>query len=528
MPFRLGTQITQRELLLPWGHVRTGSEREELFGPQFCVESDPGFEGSFLNWSLALRLAGWMLIALGAVQFLPLVLALVLGEPWLAFGLSAGFSIGVGTLGALLVRGKSVRIRPRDGFVIVSGAWVVAALFGSLPYWLGGHLGVVDALFESMAGFTTTGSTTMTDVESAPRSLLLWRSLTQWIGGMGIVVFTIALMPILGIGGMQLFKAEVPGPVTEKIRPRVAQTARALWLIYVGLTGAEWIALMLAGMSPFEGLCHALTTLSTGGFSTRNGSIGSFDSPSIEWIVMFFMLLAGMNFVLHYRVLTGRLAAVSRDAELRYFLSVVGLAILAILIAFWGGRAVDQTVPMFRQVAFTVISIVTTTGYATVDFEPWPPLAHAVILGLMALGAMAGSTSGGVKSLRAILALRAVRNVFQSAGHRNAVQPPVRYGGRPVAPEVITSVWAFLAIFFGLAALMSLAVAAAGYGLGTAASAGLTSLGNVGPGLGEIGPYDQFGHFPATLKIGFAFCMLAGRLELFTLLVLLSPGFWRR
>ena len=481
-----------------------------------------------MNWSLALRLAGWMLIALGTIQVLPLAVALALGEPRAAFAISLLVALLVGASMALGVRGRSVRIRPRDGFVIVSGAWIIAALFGAIPYWVGGHLGVVDALFESTAGFTTTGSTALADVESLPRSVLLWRSLTQWIGGMGIVVFTIALMPILGIGGMQLFKAEVPGPVTEKIRPRVAQTARALWLIYVGLTGAEWIALVAAGMSPFDGLCHALTTLSTGGFSTRNASIGSFGSPMIEWIVMFFMLLAGMNFVLHYRILTGRFATVGRDAELRYFLLVVVVAVAGISLSFWGASTVGISPPAIRQVAFTVISIVTTTGYATVDFEPWPPFAHAVLLGLMALGAMAGSTSGGVKSLRGLLALRAVRNVFEAAGHRNAVQPPVKYAGRPVPDEVISSVWSFLAIFFGLAGLMALFVAAGGYGLDTAVSAGLTSLGNVGPGLGEIGPYDQFGHFPPSMKIGFVFCMLAGRLELFTLLVLLSPAFWRR
>ena len=481
-----------------------------------------------MNWSLALRLAGWMLIALAAVQLFPLGLAVWLGEPAAAFAASALVALLAGVGMAVGVRGRSIRIRPRDGFVIVSGAWIIAALFGAIPYWVGGHLALVDSFFESTAGFTTTGSTALADVEALPRSILLWRSLTQWIGGMGIVVFTIALMPILGIGGMQLFKAEVPGPVTEKIRPRVAQTARALWLIYVGLTFAEWLALVVAGMSPFDGLCHALTTLSTGGFSTRNASIGSFNSPAIEWIVMVFMLLAGMNFVLHYRLLTGRFAAVGRDAELRYFLTVVVLAVVCILLAFWGASAAGISVPAVRQVAFTVVSIVTTTGYATVDFELWPPLAHAVLLGLMALGAMAGSTSGGVKSLRGLLALRAVRNVFEAAGHRNAVQPPVKYAGRAVPDEVISSVWSFLAIFFGLAGLMALWVAAGGYGLDTAVSAGLTSLGNVGPGLGEIGPYDQFGHFPSSMKLGFVFCMLAGRLELFTLLVLLSPAFWRR
>lgn len=481
-----------------------------------------------MNVLLAARLAGWLLIALAAAQILPLLAALLFGEPLGPFLGTAALGLVVGVPLALRMRPESVRIRPRDGFVIVSGAWVLAALFGAIPYLTTGALGPTDAFFESMAGFTTTGSTVMTDIEGASRSLLLWRSLTQWIGGMGIVVFTIALMPILGIGGMQLFKAEVPGPVTEKIRPRVAQTAQALWMIYVGLTGLEWLALILAGMSPFDALCHALTTLSTGGFSTKNSSIASFQSPLIEWIVIVFMMLAGMNFVLHYRLLTGRVREVGRDAELRYFLLVVGVAVGLILLAltFRGDLVPDS--PAVRDVAFTVVSIVTTTGYATADFESWPTVTHVLLLGLMALGAMAGSTSGGVKSLRALLALRAVRGSLEAAGHRNAVQPPVQYAGRPVPEEVITSIWVFLAVFFALAGAMATMVAAAGYDLDTAVSGGLTSIANVGPGLGAIGPYDHFAHFPAAVKFGFAFCMLAGRLELFTLLVLLTPAFWRR
>lgn len=481
-----------------------------------------------MNARLAIRLGGWLLIALGGFQILPLLAALTFGEalaPYLAAGL---ITIAAGVPAVWLSRPDNLRIRPRDGFLIVSGAWLLAAIAGAVPYLTTGSLGVIDALFESMSGFTTTGSTVLTEIEAAPRALLLWRSLTQWIGGMGIVVFTIALMPILGIGGMQLFKAEVPGPVTEKIRPRVAQTARALWMIYVGLTVLQWIALMLAGMSGFDALCHALTTLSTGGFSTRNASIGAYHSPAIEWIVIVFMMLAGMNFVLHYRLLTGRIREVGRDAEFRYFLGVVVVSVGLIWLAdvalgvFAGGP------PGFRDVMFTVVSIVTTTGYATADFEAWPSVSHLLLLGLMALGAMAGSTSGGVKSLRALLAVRAVRGTFRAAGHRNAVQPPVMYGGRPVPEEVITSIWVFLAVFFGLAGAMAVAVAATGYDLQTAISGGLTSLGNVGPGLGEIGPYDHFAHFPSGVKLGFIFCMLAGRLELFTLLVLFSAAYWRR
>jgi trk system potassium uptake protein TrkH len=484
-----------------------------------------------MNLLLATQLLGWLIVLVGAFQMVPVLAALVFGEPALPYVTSAGMCVAIGLPVALGVRPESLRIRPRDGFLIVSVAWLLASVCGALPYLTSGALSPVDAFFESVAGFTTTGSTVLTGIEGQPRALLLWRSLTQWLGGMGIVVFTVALMPLLGIGGMQLFKAEVPGPVKEKVTPRVAQTARQLWLIYVGLTGAEWAALMFAGMSPFDALCHSLTTLSTGGFSTRNASVGAYQSPGIEWIVIVFMILAGMNFVLHYRLLQGRVREALSDVELRYFLGVLGVSTLIVLFsllttppATGEGLALADTL---RAAAFTCVSLVTTTGYATADFEGWPSLAVLVLLHLMVLGAMAGSTSGGVKSLRAILSFRAVRTTFIVSGHRKAVRPAVRYAGKAVQPEVLAGVWTFFALYFLLVALAAMSVAASGYDLLTAISAGVTAVGNVGPGLSAIGPFDDFAHFPARVKLFLAGCMLAGRLELFTLLILLTPGFWR-
>jgi trk system potassium uptake protein TrkH len=288
---------------------------------------------------------------------------------------------------------------------------------------------------------------------------------------------------------------------------------------------------MFAGMSPFDALCHSLTTLSTGGFSTRNASVGAYQSPGIEWIVIVFMILAGMNFVLHYRLLQGRVREALSDVELRYFLGVLGVSTLIVLFsllttppATGEGLALADTL---RAAAFTCVSLVTTTGYATADFEGWPSLAVLVLLHLMVLGAMAGSTSGGVKSLRAILSFRAVRTTFIVSGHRKAVRPAVRYAGKAVQPEVLAGVWTFFALYFLLVALAAMSVAASGYDLLTAISAGVTAVGNVGPGLSAIGPFDDFAHFPARVKLFLAGCMLAGRLELFTLLILLTPGFWR-
>jgi trk system potassium uptake protein TrkH len=482
-----------------------------------------------MNTRLAMQLAGWLLVVLGAFQLAPVAAALIFGEPVLPYLAGALGALALGLPIALRARPDNLRIRPRDGFFIVASAWVFASLVGTLPYLTSGVLGPVDALFESVAGFTTTGASVLSDIEGTPRALLLWRSLSQWLGGMGIVVFTIALMPVLGIGGMQLFKAEVPGPLKEKIRPRVAETARQLWLIYVGLTALEWGALAVAGMGGFDALCHALTTLSTGGFSTRAGSLGAFDSAAVDWIVIVFMLLAGINFVLHYRVLTGRVREVFDDAELRYFLALVGVAVVLVGLgtSFQPAHGSGPS-PDLRHVVFQVVSIVTTTGYATADFGQWSYLAQLVLLGLMVVGAMAGSTSGGIKSLRAILTVRAVRIAFATAAHRNAVRPPVRYGGKSVPDDVIASVWVFLAVYFGLVAALALVIAAAGYDPLTALSGGLTAVGNVGPGLGAIGPAEHYAHFPGVVKIAFSFCMLAGRLELFTLLVLFNPGFWRR
>jgi trk system potassium uptake protein TrkH len=425
----------------------------------------------------------------------------------------------------LLTRGADPRIRPRDGFLVVSLAWITAAIFGAVPYVLSGVLGPVDALFESVAGFTTTGSTVMTRIAAAPTGLHLWRALTQWLGGMGIIVFTIAVLPLLGIGGMQLFKAEVPGPVADKVRPRVAETARRLWLIYVGFTAAEVLALRLAGMGTFDAVCHSMTTLATGGFSTRDASVGEFNSPAIEWIISFFMLVAGMNFVLHYRLLSGRFKQVQRDGELRYFLGVVaGGVVLVSSALLLAGNPFEETI---RASVFQTLSILTTTGYATTDFELWPALAQFVLLVLMVLGGMSGSTGGGVKSLRALLVFRALRVSLNRLVHPRVVRP-VKYGGLPVSEEILAGIWTFFAAYFLIATIAAAAVTASGYDIVTGISASLTALGNVGPGLGEVGAYDNFTHFPAQIKLLLCFCMIAGRLEVFTLLVLLLPQFWRR
>jgi len=462
---------------------------------------------------------GVLLLGLGAAQVVPAAAALLFGEPPGPFLLAAGVAAVLGGGVAWLARTRDRVLRPRDAYVIVSGGWLLASLLGSIPYWASGVLAPVDAFFEAVAGFTTTGSTVMTRIEGTARSLLLWRAFTQWVGGMGIVLFAVAVLPLLGIGGMQLFRVEVPGPVKDKLRPR-------LWAIYLGLTVAAGVALFLAGLSGFEAICHAFTAVATGGFSTRDASIGAFGSSLVEWILIAVMTLAGINFLLHYRTLTAGPRSVLGDRELRYYATVLLGAVLVVVWLVPGSQA-GSAAEALRHAAFSVVSIATTTGYGTANFEQWPALAQIVLLQLMILGGMAGSTSGGVKSLRVLIGFRALGATIEKLVHPRSVRT-VKYAGRTVPDDVMATLWAFFTAYFVLAALAAAVVAQAGYDVVTAVSAALTAMSNVGPGLGAIGPTDTFAHLPGHVKLVLSACMLAGRLEIFTFLVVVMPGFWRR
>lgn len=478
-----------------------------------------------MNFRFCAYLLGWLLLLGAAFLILPLGAALLFGESTLPFVSAIVFAAVSGGVTVRHLKPTSRRIHPRDGFLVVGGAWILISLIGAIPYLVSGALGPVDAIFESVSGITTTGSTIIDDVTVLPKALILWRAMSQWLGGMGIILFTIAILPLLGIGGMQLFKAEVPGPVADKVQPRLANTARSLWGIYLGLTALEWLLLKLAGMSGYEALCHSFTTLATGGFSTRNTSVGEFGSPLIEWIIVFFMLTAGINFVLHYRVLVGRGREVLKDAELRYFLAVVvGVTAVLTLIVHEPGKGVFDSL---RLAAFQTISLLTTTGYATTDFELWPTLALMMVVVLLILGGMSGSTGGGIKSLRTLLAFRSLRVTLHRLIHPHAIRP-VKYGGVVVEESILSGIWAFLTAYILLAFLGAMVVAAHGYDVLTSLTASLTAIGNVGPGLGQVGAYDNFAHFPGLVKVSLAVLMLFGRLEIFTLLALLTREFWRR
>lgn len=415
----------------------------------------------------------------------------------------------------------------REGFAVVTFGWLTFAVFGALPYLLSGAISSpLDALFETMSGFTTTGSTILADIESLPRSILFWRSLTHWLGGMGIIVLSLAILPMLGVGGMQLFQAEVPGPTADRLKPRIQDTAKLLWGVYVIFTVLETLLLMAGNMSFYDAICHSFATLATGGFSTRNASIAAYDSAYIDWVITLFMFLAGVNFSLHYYALKGRIGEYFRNEEFRFYLLITFSAV-AILMWMNQGTVYDSVVDNLRYSAFQTASILTTTGFATADFELWPVLTQYILLFLMFIGGCAGSTGGGMKVARILLLLKHGTVQLYHLIHPRAIRL-VKLGNNPVDQDVMQAILGFFALFMGVFVTASFLMAASGMDLISGAAAVIATLGNIGPGLGSIGPVDNFAHVSAFGKSVLIFCMLLGRLELFTVLVLFLPSFWRK
>lgn len=416
-------------------------------------------------------------------------------------------------------------ITAREGFATVTLAWAATAAFGALPYVL---TGVTDswvaAYFESMSGFTTTGASIFADVEVLPRGVLLWRALTHWLGGMGIIVLVIAILPFLGVGGMQLFRAEVPGPTTERLRPRIAQTAKLLWLVYFGLTAAQALLYLLGGMSLFDAVTHAFSTMATGGFSTRNESLAAFP-PHLQWVTVLFMYLAGMNFALHFRTATGRMGYF-RDQEWRFYTLVLAVAsalVLTINLVAGTQEGVESAV---RDAVFQVVSIMTTTGFASADYELWAPGARMVLLALFFVGGMAGSTSGGIKTVRVLLLLKHAANELRRQLHPRAVFV-TRIGTTPVRNDVIARIVGFVLLYLSLCLVGAIALGLTGVDPLSAITAAIASVGNVGPAFAEIGPTDNYGWMSSPGLATLSFLMLVGRLEIYTVLVLFHPDLWK-
>ncbi len=445
----------------------------------------------------------------------------------------------LGTLLMFTTRGHRKELKKREGYIIVTFGWIFMALSGTLPYVISEAIpSFTNAFFETMSGYTTTGASILNDIESIPRGILFWRSLTHWIGGMGIIVLAIAILPLLGIGGMQLFSAEAPGPSADKLKPRITDTAKRLWLIYVVYTVAETILLKIAGMTMFDAVNHSLSTLSTGGFSTKNASVAYWnDNPVIQYIICLFMFLAGTNFVLSYFSFKGRIQKVLHDDEFTWYLSFIVLftIVVGMIVYFQADvslSSVDhpmvwgQAESAFRHGLFQVLAIVTTTGFVTADYTMWTPFLTVFFFGLMFLGGSAGSTSGGVKVMRHIIMIRNGMAEFKRSLHPNAILP-VRYNGKAINQDIVFNILGFFILYMLAFIIGALVFAFMGLDYISAIGGAASSLGNVGPALGILGPVNNYDVLPDAGKWWSTFLMLIGRLELFTVLILLTPFFWR-
>jgi len=479
-----------------------------------------------MNYRGVLFLLGRLQLALAAALLVPAGVAYFIdGGGTRAFLVSAAVAGLAGVLSEWFFRQpKDFRFRRREAFLLVTWAWVMASVIGSFPYiMIKGPGFAVNGLFEAASGFTTTGASILVDLSHEPQALLLWRSLTQWLGGMGIIVLGIAILPKLAVGGMELLGAEAPGPVTEKLTPRIAQTAKALWAIYALLTLLETGALIFAGMTPLEAVNHALATMATGGFSTHVASVGGYGSALIETIVTLFMFLAGVNFALHFKLLQGKPLQVLRDSEFRFYTFLVTAA--AILLAadlYMSGQA-SEVLDALRLGAFQSTTIITTTGFATADFDAWPAFSRALLFVLMFVGGCAGSTGGSVKVARILIVGKKLAVDIKRLVQPHAVLP-VRLGRRAVPEEVVTSVTTFFILFLALFAAGGLVLAMLGQDLVSAFSASAACLGNIGPGFGAVGPTHTFAPLPAPAKLVLVALMIIGRLELYTVLVTVYLG----
>lgn len=480
-----------------------------------------------MNYRLIFRVVGLLLLIEGAAMVLSMGVTLITdGRDTLAFALSGGLTLVVGAL--IFIRNSKARgiITRREGFLVVSLVWLTISLFGTLPYLISREIpGVIDAFFESVSGFTTTGSTVIPNIESQSAGMLFWRALTQWLGGMGIIMFTLSFMKSFGIGGMQLFHAEVPGPTHDRINARIEQTSRNIWLIYVILTGVAILLLFSGGMPLFDSVCHALSTMSSSGFSTKQAGLAFWPSPYIHGVIIFFMIVAGTNFNLILLLANGQLKKVLQNEEFRYYLLFIfgfTLLVFAGLLA----TAQDPAGRLLEDALFMVVSILTTTGYVTSDYTSWFPAVGMLLFVLFFFGGMAGSTGGGMKIMRIVILLKNAWTELRRMIHPMAVLG-VRFNGSSVAPKIVTNILAFFVFYMLVFILGSLLMVLFLGDLDSSMGIVASSLGNIGPGLGSLGPTGSLAILPDAAKLFLAFLMILGRLELFTVLVILTPSYWQ-
>ncbi|MEP0814491.1 MAG: TrkH family potassium uptake protein [bacterium] len=487
-----------------------------------------------MNLYITSRIMGQLLFALAVAELFPLVCAAIYGETRIviAFVWSIAAAASAGAMLFFIGGLRKEEIFRKEALFIVGAGWVLAGLLGALPFVISGQMHYVDAVFETISGFTTTGASILTDVETVPKGLLFWRSFTHWLGGMGIVVLFIAVLPTLGVGGKHLYHVEAPGPAAEGLRPKIRDTAGILWKIYLGLSIAEVLLLLLTGMPLFDALCHTFGTMATGGFSTKNASIGYYNSVSaaagvsVTIIVTIFMFLAGANFSLYYQALKKKWLFF-KDSEFKAYLGIFLAALFAIYCTLLLSGTHSNGFKAFLDSAFQTSSIMTTTGYATADFNMWPSVARAILILLMFFGGCAGSTGGGMKIVRVIiLAKWAWRSIVHSFRPQSVMH--IKLGKLAVDRDVEEQTVGFAIVFIAIFSLGTLFIAAFGHDLVTSYSSVIACLGNIGPGLGQVGPMVNYSFFSPIEKIFLTWCMLVGRLEVFPMLVAFAPGFWKK
>jgi trk/ktr system potassium uptake protein len=486
---------------------------------------------SIINIKVVTNVVGNLVMISGGLMALSIPFSIYYkSNDLLALILSSSITLAIGLGLKLGTRShKNDEIKKRDGYLIVALGWLAMTIFGTLPYVISGAIpNYSNAFFETISGLTTTGASILSDIESLPKGVLFWRSMTQWIGGMGIIVLTIAILPLLGVGGMELFASESPGPTKDKIHPRIKETAKRLWFIYFSLTVLQCILLMFAGMDFYDAINHSLTTMSTGGFSTKQASIAYFDSAIIDYIIIAFMFLAGTNFTLLYFGFKFKLKKFWENDEFKWYIAaviVLCLIIVPVVYSLYGSNiGIEKSI---RDSLFQIVSIITTTGYSSSDFTAWGPFVTFIFFLLLFTGASAGSTSGGMKLVRIILLMKNGFLEFKRRLHPNAVVP-VNLNGQAVSSKIIYNLLAFVFFYLFMFVLGSIIMTFLGLNFEEALSAVATSIGNVGPGISSLGPSGNFYNIPDVGKWVLSFLMLLGRLELFTIAILFTPYFWRR
>ncbi|WP_178983509.1 TrkH family potassium uptake protein [Winogradskyella helgolandensis] len=493
-----------------------------------------------LNYKIIFHFFGLLLLFNGGFMLIATFISFIYKDGvTLQLFLAGIATLLIGVLAMYRTKDHRKEMNKREGYIVVAFGWIVMSLTGTLPYLATEAIpSFTDAFFETISGYTTTGASILNDIEVIPEGVLFWRSTTHWIGGMGIIVLAIAILPLLGVGGMQLFAAEAPGPSADKLHPRITDTAKRLWLIYVGYTAAETILLQVAGMSFFDAINHALSTVSTGGFSTKNASVAYWnDNPAIQYIIIFFMFLAGTNFVLSYYLFKGKISKVLKDEEFSlYFKFIVIFTIIAAVLIYFRADISQSTIvhPMvlgeaesaLRHALFQVLSVITTTGFISADYTLWTDFLTVFFFGMMFLGGSAGSTSGGVKVMRQLILIKNSFLEFKRALHPNAIIP-VRYNGKSVSKDIVFNVLGFFILYMLSFIVGALVFSMFEIDFTSAIGLSASSLGNVGPALGDFGPVNNYAALPPLGKWWASFLMLIGRLELFTVLILLTPFFWR-